>query len=1682
MSNVKKYGTFGGVFTPSILTILGVIMFLRLPWIVGQAGLWTTILIIIVAHVISVTTGLSVASIATDKKVEAGGSYYMISRSLGLPIGGTLGLALFVGMSFSISLYLIGFSESFLDYWGMEKNIQNIRILGSVSLLCVAIITIISTSLAMKTQYFIMAAIIASVGSILFGKVDLVPATPMLSAPPIALGFAVLFGIFFPAVTGFEAGVSMSGDLENPKKSIPSGTIWAIIVGLVVYIGLAIFFAYRVDAKELANNPRVLQNITGYLPLLLSGIWGATISSAIGSILGAPRILQATSIDRITPKFFAKGYGKTNEPRNALVLTIVIAEAGILIGELDAIARVVSIFFITAYSFLNLSCVIESWVSPDFRPEFRTPKWVGILGTVTCFVIMIQLDLIAMIGAVIIMGLLFIYIKKKELSLEGGDTLSSIWASIVRHGLFKLTQTPIHERNWRPNMLLFSGGNDSRPYLVEMAKSLADKRGTITNFHLIETEELTKISRSKIVAEEVKDFEGVFSRKIECSDIYEEMTQISKYHGFSGMEPNTILLGRSRSLTNKEKFASLIKSFEAMDYNVLMLDFQKEIGFGDKGRVDVWWSGNGNNFSLSILLVRFLQSSSEWNTTPFQFCLIVEDRSLLEITERKIESMLENYRLPATIKIIYNGIEKKPFHEIIKKESADAALTILGLPNYQMEDSLTISVKISFFAANLKNILWIKANSYFHSMSILPSFSTRKEQEQKGLIFQELNISENPELSGQLNNFFVALNSVLENFYISYVAPVFDNQFNLLKNYKILVEKTYESLLNKKSLQDISLISKKQGEFFDEAQKLIQNYKLQEVNADLETFQIGVQILIQNIEKLIKELPVHLKVHKPRSEFKILRTDAFYLKRYKFFKLIFNFKEQIKIKTPYKSTAKLLVQEIVPPEVNRIINRITNHAYRFINDINKITSTVNEKLTLLQIYIRNSKVNVKSIKNDKIDLELFIENCLEVIRRDSGLSKNGLLNQSKALVSELSNILDQLNVQHLIQRKIRKENSYTKIYESIQEIMSKFTKNYENLLSLADSGVFLFGLQEELRNQINKLIKNLDSNVSDPSLIEVNNLHDYLVTLKKKKSIPKEMIFPIKSIEFNSEKIYWEIDSILADFIETLPEDLEVLTQDSIQMFEENSNFDALVISIPFKKFLEHSIEKELLPEISKYISMLPSLIFQNESIVATLVKNLNAEIIKKNKTSYLKTLNKSINALNSHSIDMNLKLKNVVHAIGKSTEPILEKINIFYLVKNSQNLGRMVAESQKYNSFYRNIFRRIENFSSNIFEKFLHGRSHALLFRKQLEKSVPFQNTDFQNIQKKTVPLVLNKEILIQLPFYYSNLFMNKVNLDKEYFVGRRYELLQAKEIIERQRRGILFIHGEPECGKSWLSEMIATENFKKEKVFVLNHGDNRYSNVSEFYRLLSNTMKVSTNKANFSTVFPEKSILLIDDFEMFWERKENGTKIVNEILYLSQQISNDSLIIVTLNTYTYRLLEKLISIASYCSGVIECQPLSSMEIKEIIMDNHKKTGYKINLNNTDEESLSNYKYAKFLNAIYDISEGLIGNALKIWILSIQKLGKNKIYLKTPPNIDWKSMKNIPADWMVVLVQILLHKKIHINKLSLILELEEDKLNELLGSIERSNLININSQHILTLNPYLQRHIIHILNYKEVI
>jgi len=721
MADKKKFGTFAGVFTPSILTILGVIMYMRLGWVVGNAGLIGTIIIIIIAHVIAVTTGLSVSSVATDKKIGAGGIYYVLSRSMGIPIGGSIGIALYVGTAFSIALYLIGFSESFNAYFGLGMSVNDFRITGTLALIALTGLALISTSLALKTQFIILAAIIVSLIAIFSGSTEFAPQSVSLFSTEGAIPLEVVFAVFFPAVTGFTAGIAMSGDLKDPKRSIPVGTLSAIGVGLVVYIVLAVFMAYTINSELLRTDYNILMKIALFAPAVVAGIWGATLSSALGGILGGPRILQAMSIDKVTPKIFGKGKGANNEPVNALFMVFIIAEAGILIGELDVIARVVSMFYLTAYGFINISYFLESWANPDFQPSFKIKRWIGLLGFIACFLVMFKLDMIAMFAAFAVIGVLYFALQRKEIQLQSNDVWRSVWENVVSKGLKKIDAQVEESSNWNPNIILFSGKSDHQSYLLELCKTVSGRTGIVTNFKLIvDKKDDTPLRKTEqVVRDESFQELGIFGRQIKVDNIYKGITNIATVFGFSGVEPNTIMMGWPKGLENSEEYSKMTETLLHLDYNLLYLDFDRKTKFGNYQTVDLWWrETDSKNAEMMLNIARFIIASPKWNNTTIRVLFVNNNNVDSTMIHSKISMLVEDLRVTVEIRIINNAVEQVPFYNIIEQESASTDLTLVGIPNYRIEKQAEFVIKTNQLFETIGSTLLVKAANNFNELDL----------------------------------------------------------------------------------------------------------------------------------------------------------------------------------------------------------------------------------------------------------------------------------------------------------------------------------------------------------------------------------------------------------------------------------------------------------------------------------------------------------------------------------------------------------------------------------------------------------------------------------------------------------------------------------------------------------------------------------------------------------------------------------------------------------------------------------------------------------------------------------------------------------------------------------------------------------------------------------------------------
>ena len=483
----KLFGTFGGVFTPTLLTILGVIMYLREGWVVGNAGLLGAWLIILGSFAITSFTALSLASITTNIRIGAGGAFSIISQSLGLEVGGSVGVPLYIAQALAVAMYIFGFRAGWA--WIFPDHPPLAVDLAVFGLLFV--IGFISAGLAFKIQYLILVVIIGSLVSVAASvfTADLghtiqwwgdFPGSPETGFEGI--GFWAVFAVFFPASTGIMAGANMSGDLANPRRSIPVGTLSAIAISLVVYLALALWLALSAPPDELTSNYTVMIDRAAWGPAVLAGLLGATFSSALSSLVGAPRILQALADHRIIPgsSWLAVRTAK-GEPRNAMLLTGAIVAAALMLRDLNAIAPLITMFFLITYGMINVVVLLEQSLKlVSFRPLFRIPRLVSAAGAAGCLLVMLIVNPLFGVAAIGVVLALHAYLVRKHLRAPFGDVRSGLFTALAEWGAKKVAVAlGPRAKTWKANLLVPAQDSRQVERLYGLLRDLAAPKGFV---------------------------------------------------------------------------------------------------------------------------------------------------------------------------------------------------------------------------------------------------------------------------------------------------------------------------------------------------------------------------------------------------------------------------------------------------------------------------------------------------------------------------------------------------------------------------------------------------------------------------------------------------------------------------------------------------------------------------------------------------------------------------------------------------------------------------------------------------------------------------------------------------------------------------------------------------------------------------------------------------------------------------------------------------------------------------------------------------------------------------------------------------------------------------------------------------------------------------------------------------
>ncbi|XP_060800074.1 solute carrier family 12 member 7-like isoform X2 [Neoarius graeffei] len=794
-----QMGTFIGVYLPCVQNILGVILFLRLPWIVGTAGILGSFAIVFMCCACTLLTAISMSAIATNGMVPAGGSYYMISRALGPEFGGAVGLCFYLGTTFAGSMYILGTIEILLMYIVpngalFKDSLNNMRVYGTCCLTLMALMVFVGVRYVNKLALVFLSCVILSIMAIYAGVIRTVISPPDLEicvlgnrtlkniefdkcmktevmnnitsttdlwklfchspflnatcdeyftynnlteirgipgllsgvitdnlwgdygsrgmmvekrnqvlAPAensrdyqgtsrnisddlpyvyndITTFFTMMVGIYFPSVTGIMAGSNRSGDLRDAQRSIPIGTIMAIITTSIIYISCVVLFGACMEGVLLRDKfglsvkgSPVIGTLAWPSPwVIVIGSFFSCCGAGLQSLIGAPRLLHAIAHDGIIPFLQIFGHSKSNgEPTWALLLTVGICEIGILIASLDAVAPILSMFFLMCYLFVNLACAVQTLLcTPNWRPRFKFYHWsLSVLGMTLCLSLMFVSSWYYALVAMLIAGCIYKYIEYRGAEKEWGDGIRGLSLNAARYALIKLEQAPLHTKNWRPQLLVLLTLDDDlavkHPRLLSFTSQLKAGKGLTIVSSVLQGTYMKRSADAKSAEMNVKASMSAektkgFCHVVVCSNLRDGFSNLIQSAGLGGMKHNTLLMSWPRNwrqaedATSWKNFIETVRETTAAHHALLVAKnidvFPSNTERLAEGTIDVWWIVHDGG--LLMLLPFLLCQHKVWKKCKMRIFTVAQlDDNSIQM-KKDLQVFMYQLRLNAEVEVV----------------------------------------------------------------------------------------------------------------------------------------------------------------------------------------------------------------------------------------------------------------------------------------------------------------------------------------------------------------------------------------------------------------------------------------------------------------------------------------------------------------------------------------------------------------------------------------------------------------------------------------------------------------------------------------------------------------------------------------------------------------------------------------------------------------------------------------------------------------------------------------------------------------------------------------------------------------------------------------------------------------------------------------------------------------------
>ena len=1693
----RRFGVFAGVLAPAMMPAVAVLLHERIATIVDTIGALATAGLVLAAAALAAPAALALASMATRPK----GSKAFLTQTLGVPLGGSIALLLMLTLICLASLQIVGLAEALLregaPVWiGGTPSMSAVRIAAWGLLAVVGVLVLLGPSLSVPLAVLALALGAVALVSLWAGGSTAPTKELDLAVGDVeTLGWA--FTILFAQQAGFAVSALLGAPLVRREQSLPNGLAAAIGMAALVTVVLTALLATR------ALPGAGLPSLSRQPGLVIVAEWLASLAAALLCITGASRLASDTALDGVLAPALP---GRRFVPGLALIGVLIAVALTIVVADLDRLAVATATLALGSCGMLSVASALERWASPDYRPHYRVPAWVGATGAFGAAVALAGLGTAHIAAAAVPAGLAYVVLRRRQRAAEtAGETWAGVWSAVVRYGLERLGGARgLGHRGWRPNMIAVSPEN-ARAELVELARMIVGGRGILTHYTLVDD----GTSRPSVDESLQDEHEGLFARIQGTSDPFATIPELARAVGFAGMETNSVMLEWPRDPRDTERWVGMLRSLIDLDVTVMCLRWDPARGFGRYAQVDLWWDGREHAGQLVLSVAHLLRSSDKWSGARFRV-LVVPDRDWDdELARRALEAAIAEAKVDAEPVLLAPLSDDHTIDDRISRESVAADLVVVGLPTLRKSNVVGYVARANKLVRPIGSTLLVRAARADASTRVV--FRTRRAVSSSvgAEVAFTLPTPNDAGVGQAVRTLEQRLRVAIERFEADVIAPSEAEERVFARTRASAVEqfRQLERRLPAHSARRFVVrahVDGAKGRFAAGVVRQTQAFTSDADDSWRRRLERGLDALRQDIDDAVALVPVTVSLRTNVDDWKGQAGDPW---TYRVVGLAVRFGAALGVEAPARRVPiraladyhfrGLMLDGIAEGAVALGLRRFEalRRVRSFTIDVERFFGRIQNELEL------DASTNVDMSKFRDLfrgEVDGLAASAERGLPSEVAAGKAAMVRAFVGGGAGLDMDLASPAVAHTYRwdrsmaRAIVRRRRTDEGVEALPNIWARQHRSLGAALVL-DVKAWLMAIEarraaSRVRDRIDKELESGPAQrIADAQSI-MAGLEDTLAETNAVDAALSEALRVRLVAAADGLRATWDrafepearelIDALLGGLgraSDQVPVTVHTSSDEALEAARDGV-VAADVVPVPARRLAQAFLEEAVGRPATDVLRSTPAVAREAERKLVDACRLVAFEIehvadvsgggrpeASPDPASLLETVRERIPRLSEAAGQL--------EGLQQKLEDVLVRGTAQALVGARQAIGASYAAgptSAATRTAEQKKGRRAPPAGP------IATRLRALRWGAAQRSGSTSSADPIERIRGLREGLSIDPDLLASLPLAYRRLFGRTALDASDLAVGHAVHLSQARAVIDRWAGGTggpLAIVGAPRSGRTTMANLVARALLGARPVFRIHAPGAGPGDADAVNAAILKALGAREGQSGEGALraLPPGAVVVVDDLGRWVERRPGGLAALDLWTRLWRRLGSRHLFVVTATDVCWRYGGMLAGLPERFSGAVQLSPLAADDVGALIRLRQETSGLDVDAAASGSRGIgSQARLLRALTRVHQISGGNIGHALDLWRRSIVRFFDDRVTVVVRSAPDVRALEQIPVRWAAALAAVALHRTLNVARATRVLRLPRAEAIGLLVDLERAMLLQSDRQGTFSLDPVL--------------